>query len=394
MINVTPKNDGYHIRISKKTDDSVHNANQLILIYNTTETFFIHRSDTMIYKLLFLPELHKIELEITTKCNLMCKFCDRRCSQAPSKEMMSLEQVRRFAEESLQLNHQWNKIGILGGEPTLHPHLEEIIEILQTYTRKFPDCDLYLATNYHGWAVQRKVKSLEKKIRVVKSPKDNNPEWFNNINLTQRDFSHIIHNCNISNGTGLGLTPRGYLPCGAGAAIARVLGMDIGLKSLAEVNQTVIRNMLKELCPYCGHGLAIKVGENSSTSPFWEEAYQNYRKKKSGPRILGVTDSGLFPECTCEQMSFERESNRRSQAHLWLCRPTTSALSYLAGTSIMYRFEMLLIPILFTIISVQPLNLAGLKRVTSHTRFRYAKALLEAVLVAYFFVLDQLPKPR
>jgi hypothetical protein len=195
---------------------------------------------------------------------------------------MSLEHVRRLVDESIQLNYQWEKIGILGGEPTLHPELEEIILILQTYTQKFPKADLFLATNYHGGAVRHKVKALQKKIRVVKSRKNNNPWWFNNINLTQIDHSDIIHNCNIASGTGLGYTNRGYFPCGAGAAIARVLGMDIGLKSLAEVNQTSIREMLKKLCPYCGHGLAIKVGKNNSTSPFWEEAYRNYREKKSG----------------------------------------------------------------------------------------------------------------
>ncbi|MCL6588815.1 MAG: radical SAM protein [Firmicutes bacterium] len=235
----------------------------------------------MKYKLLFKPDLNKVELEITTKCNLMCKFCDRRCSQAPSNEMMSLEHIRRFVDESIRLNYQWQKIGILGGEPTLHPELDQIISILQTYTNKFPGCDLYLATNYHGWKVRKKVKALQQRIRIVKSPKTNNPAWFNNINLTQIGNSDIIHNCNISNGTGLGYTIRGYFPCGAGAAIARVLGWDIGLKSLSLVNQTAIRELLKQICPYCGHGLAIKVGENNSTSPFWELAYQEFRKKQA-----------------------------------------------------------------------------------------------------------------
>lgn len=235
---------------------------------------------TMIYKLLFLPNLNKVELEITTHCNLMCKFCDRRCSQAPANESMSLEQIRHFVDESIALNYDWHKIGILGGEPTLHPDLEEIIQILKTYTGKFPDCDLFLATNYHGRKVIHKIKQFEKSIRVVKSPKNNNPKWFNNINLTQKDFSSVIHNCNICNGTGLGLTKRGYFPCGAGAAIARVLGMDIGIQSLADLNQVSIRNMLKELCMYCGHGLAVKVGENNTTSPFWEQAYQKYREEQ------------------------------------------------------------------------------------------------------------------
>jgi MoaA/NifB/PqqE/SkfB family radical SAM enzyme len=75
------------------------------------------------FKLLYLPNPQKVEIEITTSCNLMCKFCDRRCSQAPAAEKMSPEQIRCFVNESIQLKHQWNNISILGGEPALHPNL-------------------------------------------------------------------------------------------------------------------------------------------------------------------------------------------------------------------------------------------------------------------------------
>lgn len=237
------------------------------------------RVENMNFKLLYLPNLQKIELEITTNCNLLCKCCDRRCSQAPAKEKMSLAQIQHFVDESIQLNYRWNSISILGGEPALHPDLEEIIQILKKYGDKFPDCNLSLVTNYHGKGVIQTIDKISHLIPVIKRPKTNNPEWFNNIDLAPVDFGKMAFSCNITHECGLGLTPQGYFPCGAGASIARVLDMDIGIKSLADVDQTTLRSILRRVCMYCGHCLAKKVTENDSVSPFWEQAYQKYREE-------------------------------------------------------------------------------------------------------------------
>lgn len=233
----------------------------------------------MSFKLLYLPNLRKVELEITSRCNLMCKFCDRRCSQAPAKESMSLEQIHHFVDESIRLNYIWNSISVLGGEPALHPDLEEIIRILKKYTLQFPDCNLSLVTNYHGKGVIQTIDKISDMIEVIKRPKTENPEWFNNIDLAPLDYGKMSFSCNITHECGLGLTARGYFPCGAGAAIARVLDLDIGIQSLADVDQTSLRNILRKTCIYCGHCLNTKVTQNDSISPFWEHAYQKYREK-------------------------------------------------------------------------------------------------------------------
>jgi MoaA/NifB/PqqE/SkfB family radical SAM enzyme len=42
----------------------------------------------------FKPNLSKIELDITYECNLKCLGCNRSCTQAPTKESLSLGDVR------------------------------------------------------------------------------------------------------------------------------------------------------------------------------------------------------------------------------------------------------------------------------------------------------------
>ena len=51
---------------------------------------------------------------------------------------MSPEQVSRFVRESIALGWEWRRIGLLGGELTLHPELHQILKILLSYRDKFP----------------------------------------------------------------------------------------------------------------------------------------------------------------------------------------------------------------------------------------------------------------
>ncbi len=51
---------------------------------------------------------NNIELEITTSCNLKCFNCDRQCRQASSKEFITLEQIKKFINETLSIGHRWN----------------------------------------------------------------------------------------------------------------------------------------------------------------------------------------------------------------------------------------------------------------------------------------------
>ena len=42
----------------------------------------------------------RVELDITWACNLRCFNCNRSCEQAPTGESMTLDQIRRFVDES------------------------------------------------------------------------------------------------------------------------------------------------------------------------------------------------------------------------------------------------------------------------------------------------------
>ena len=67
-----------------------------------------------IKKALFdIPNLKKLEIDITYFCNLTCSGCSRSSAQAPSNKHMSLNQIQEFLEETDRKGHKWESIHLL-----------------------------------------------------------------------------------------------------------------------------------------------------------------------------------------------------------------------------------------------------------------------------------------
>lgn len=268
----------------------------------------------------WVTDLHSIEIEICTGCNLRCVNCDRSVRQAPSNEYMTVEQIRRFVDESLDRDWKWERITLLGGEPTMHPQLDEVIDALARYHERQPATAFRMLSNGYGERVNETLRSLPPWIEPVvthKSPRV--PPLFSPVNLAPCDgpdsAAHDFSTgCSITELSGLGLSRYGYYACGPGASIDRVFGFDLGIKSLADVTAERVRSQLRRLCALCGHythfdmpSLEAKIAHNERRFPTdadetirvslrrevtsawtseeimsdsWREAYSRYRKSR------------------------------------------------------------------------------------------------------------------
>jgi hypothetical protein len=219
----------------------------------------------------------KVQLEITTDCNLKCHNCDRACGIAPSKEYMGLEQIFKFIEESLLLNKKWHRIDILGGEPTLYPYFEQLWVILKLYHDKYPRTIIRFSTN----GLQK--YEVPKWVRVRNSVKQHRLQDDHvAINSAPIDNGETeIKCCSVPWRCGIALTSYGYFLCGAGASIARVFGLDIGIKYLRDVNSETMLKQMDALCKLCGHSeVASKhIPIEQETSVSWQEAIKTYKDK-------------------------------------------------------------------------------------------------------------------
>jgi Radical SAM superfamily/4Fe-4S single cluster domain len=230
----------------------------------------------------------KVEIEITTTCNMRCYNCSRAVRQAPSNESMSIRQIEQFIRESIELEWNWEQIVLTGGEATLHPKILEILETIKQYKNIKPECDIIILTNGHGNEVKKVLVTLPDWVKVVNSEKDGIIHEFTAYNLAPKDFekykeADLNKGCLVTEYCGLGLTRYGYYPCGPGASVDRVFGFDIGIKKLSLLDDHLIKNQLNVLCRNCGfflNNFGIKQIDEEKLSKSWKEACQKYKQKR------------------------------------------------------------------------------------------------------------------
>jgi len=67
-----------------------------------------------------------IQIDISNKCGLKCSNCTRLIAHQPKREDMALENFERAVKSMEGWNAPNRVLGVIGGEPTLHPDFERI----------------------------------------------------------------------------------------------------------------------------------------------------------------------------------------------------------------------------------------------------------------------------
>ena len=236
--------------------------------------------------------LSQIELEIITACNLKCFNCDRSSRQAVSAELMTVEQVARFVDESLELEWRWRKIALLGGEPTLHPHFFAILDEIDRYRSAFPDVFVQLISNGYGARVDRVLARVPLWV-TVRNTRKHSPrqDHFDAYNVAAQDLpeyadADFSRGCTIPFACGMALTRYGFYPCGAGASVDRVFGWGRGVLALRDVTAEGLVAEFSRLCRYCGHFHGRKAGYETM-SPSWVAAYERWQRARPQLPLYG-----------------------------------------------------------------------------------------------------------
>lgn len=106
-----------------------------------------------------------VELEITSRCNTLCRCCERSgplAHEVPTRETMSIEQVERVLHQFQSTNP--SGFSFSAGESLLHPQFFEIVDMIHV---RFPQAEISLFTN--GIVLVRDSATLE---RLIASPVD------------------------------------------------------------------------------------------------------------------------------------------------------------------------------------------------------------------------------
>jgi organic radical activating enzyme len=80
-----------------------------------------------------LYDINTIHIDITNACNLECANCTRFVGHHAKSFFMSLEEVETALKS---LDGFEGTVGLMGGEPTMHPEFEGICKLFQQYVEK------------------------------------------------------------------------------------------------------------------------------------------------------------------------------------------------------------------------------------------------------------------
>jgi hypothetical protein len=236
---------------------------------------------------LYERNCHVIQLDLTFDCNLKCFNCERCCGLAPSKDCLSLEQIRQFLWESTEMDVRWKTIRVLGGEPTLHPEFLSIIEELLIFKKsQCPEVTIEVYSNGFGKKVNDVLARVSGGVVVYNSAKKSREQKHQPFTLAPKDsicyrYADFSCGCWLISYCGMGLSPYGYYPCGPAASIDRVFGFNIGKKSLPGLADPM-RDQMVALCRYCGYFRfywPIWL-DRDLISQSWRRALKNYQVSK------------------------------------------------------------------------------------------------------------------
>lgn len=236
----------------------------------------------------YYRNLSMIEIDITYACNLRCYNCNRSCTQAPTGERMTVDQIKKFVEESKASNLQWKRIRILGGEPTLHPDFFEFIEILRGWRTTYsPNTLIEVDTNGHGKEVCKVLAQVPDDIIIRNTEKKDNKPLFYAFNVAPVDllayrWADYRNGCFVTRECGIGLTPNGYYQCAVAGGIDRIFGFGIGRDKIPAQDDNM-EDQLERLCRYCGCFERRKLKRVNQTvmSKTWKTIYQQYNNNYS-----------------------------------------------------------------------------------------------------------------
>ena len=219
--------------------------------------------------------LNNITLKISDFCKFKCDKCKSFCGVIPSNNLIGMDNLFNFIDDSIQEGKKWKKITIDGGDPLCHPNLPAIFNLLKMYKDKFDRCkfeiniidDDYVKTirkDIPAWVSLNVSNCRNKKIKraIMNAPCDNNEK---NVKACSSPWNDGIV---FSNG--------GYFLCNTGASIARIMGLDIGIKHLQDVNADSLLEQKKNICIFCGYSNCKTMVDGRCISKSWAKIIKDY----------------------------------------------------------------------------------------------------------------------
>lgn len=249
---------------------------------------------------------NKFEIDVTYDCNLSCKWCNRLCGTKfrPLKNNISIEKFQKIITLiEPNINNQ-AAVRILGGEPTLHPKIFEILDLLVKIIRPKMRFAIDICTNGSGTEVNKILNqirlrystyTLYNEIGSDKRP-SSSKEFFIIISKVGPTGIPVIDNkhesiyraaqdelpdvkdyskdCIVLKNCGYGINVHGIFICSPAQYIATIFKLKGGLDHLPSAAEE--EEQKKLYCRYCYYPRSFLGFKSNEISPSYEKALADW----------------------------------------------------------------------------------------------------------------------
>ena len=210
-----------------------------------------------------LREMETIQIEVTNACVNQCANCTRLVGHYPKPYFMDMEYFKRAVDS---LDNFPSMIGMMGGEPLLHPKFAEMCEYLSS---KFPPVKCGL------WTCLPEGKEHYRDIIVktfghifindhTRNDVLHSPVLVSAREVCQGNYNamwYLIDHCWVQNGWSASINPNGAFFCEVAAALSMLLGFKEGWKVEPDWWEKIPKDFASQMdtfCPLCGCAMPLK----------------------------------------------------------------------------------------------------------------------------------------
>jgi Radical SAM superfamily len=245
--------------------------------------------------------MKNFEFDITYNCNLACKWCNKLCgTEFGDPVSMSPETIRKYCNMIIEHVGPHSRIAMVGGEPTLHPQIFEILDIVVEVLRPQMKVPILILSNGVGEKVNSTLSEIRARYTTVDTEltqvtsmrerpeqffivcsKKYNPSRYVKMfhspiyraaidTIPERDFAA---SCWVRRECGYGITPYGIYPCTASAPfISKLFNIPVVLDHLPTLEEE--KEQLNKICKYCYVPVEKIVGPE--VSPTYEKKLKEW----------------------------------------------------------------------------------------------------------------------
>ncbi|MFH1325861.1 MAG: radical SAM protein [Candidatus Falkowbacteria bacterium] len=237
-----------------------------------------------------MPVIH---IEITNGCNLQCSQCTRFVGHHPKPFFMDLDMVTKAINS---LKGYTGQIGIMGGEPTLHPQFKEICELMQKLVPNKRQRSLW--TNGFKWEKYKDIieQTFDKDLILYNDHKDMEVGKHQPLLVAAEEILddkelmwRLIGNCWVQWRWAASITPKGGFFCEVAAALDHLFDGQGGFPIESgwwNKNPNEFLDQVKRYCTRCSGAIPMERVDAHADYDLISKNNADKLKKFGSPKFL------------------------------------------------------------------------------------------------------------